>query len=80
MENVSFEPKVIRLASSGRLLVFVSGAAVFLALVDLLVAPQIRYHGEVSPTALDVAGKCCNAVSTRPQQMSVQIHLRFSPV
>lgn len=60
MENMPFVLNVIRLASSGRLLVFVSGAAVFLALVDLLVASKIRYHGEVSPTALDLAGKCCN--------------------
>lgn len=63
MEDEPFEQKGIRSASRNRLLVFVSGA-VFLALVNLLVATQIRHHREVSPTALDVTRECCNRVST----------------
>lgn len=47
-----------------RLLVFVGGAGVFFALVNLLVAAQIRHHGEVSPAALNITRECCHAVST----------------
>lgn len=41
------------------LLVF-TRRALFLALVDLLVAPQVRDDGEVTTAALDITCKCCS--------------------